>query len=200
MTRRLLRRSAARFDRLERGGNWDATRHPSSRVARARGAGLAAFALVLIVFVAPVWAQQVTSPAVVTGPATSAALPIGTIVAFIPHMGSEYRDLAELRRWLDQQGWAICDGSRGTPDLRDRMLLGTVDADRTGERLGSWEHEHRIRGETGIPARRNRDTPTGRLQLRQIPDDQHKHRLDMKSDKVEHLPPSVRVLFIMKLR
>jgi hypothetical protein len=155
---------------------------------------------VLICSGPPVSAQQATSSADATGPAISAALPIGTIVAFLPHMGRDYSDMAGLRRWLDQRGWAICDGSRGTPDLRDRMLLGTVDASRTGERLGAWEHDHRLRGETGTPARRNRDTPTGRLQFRQIPDDQHKHRIDMKSDRAEHLPPSLRVLFIMKVR
>ena len=134
-------------------------------------------------------------------PKPPAGLPKGSIVAFLPRMsGTEYNDGASLRRWLDRQGWAICDGSNGTPDLRQRMLLGTDDPLRTGQRLGSRKHEHRVRGDSGTPVHRNRSTPTGRLQLKQIPDDQHRHRLDLKSDRAEHLPPSLQVLFILKVR
>lgn len=128
-------------------------------------------------------------------------LPKGAIMAFMPSMtGGDYGNASELRAWLARQGWAICDGTGGTPDLRNRMLLGTTDVSSVGQRLGSWDHAHRIRGETGIPVRRNRNTPTGRLQNQQIPDDQHRHRVDMESDKADHMPPSMRVLFIMKVR
>jgi hypothetical protein len=127
-------------------------------------------------------------------------LPVGAIIAFMPQFGSQYRDSAGLRRWLGDHGWAICDGTRGTPDLRNRLLLGTTDMARVGRRIGSRDHDHRIRGESGSPVRRNRSTPTGRLQLRQIPDDQHRHGIDLTSAKAEHLPPSLQVLFIMKLR
>jgi hypothetical protein len=146
-----------------------------------------------------------------TGPdtASNAALgtrpglgvPTGSVMAFVPNMtGGDYGTTSQLRAWLARQGWAICDGTRGTPDLRNRMLLGTTDASTVGQRIGAWEHDHRVRGETGIPVRRNRNTPTGRLQNQQIPNDQHRHRVDMKADKAEHLPPSMRVLFIMKVR
>jgi hypothetical protein len=128
-------------------------------------------------------------------------VPKGAIMAFMPSMtGGDYRNASELRAWLARQGWAICDGTGGTPDLRNRMLLGTTDVSSVGQRMGSWEHAHRVRGETGIPVRRNRNTPTGRLQNQQIPDDQHRHRVDMEADKAEHMPPSMRVLFIMKVR
>jgi hypothetical protein len=134
---------------------------------------------------APVLAQQV---------------PVGTIVAFMPRAGSEYRGAGGLRGWLARRGWAICDGSGGTPDLRDPMLLGTTDPSRTGERLGARDHAHQVRGETGTPVRRNRSTPTGRQQLRQIPDEQHRHSLRLDTGEADHLPPSTRVLFIMKVR
>ena len=130
----------------------------------------------------------------------TAPVPQGTILAFMPRMGGDYGSMTELRTWLDRQGWAICDGTGGTPDLRGRMLLGTTEAATVGQRLGSWDHQHRIRGETDTPVRRNRNTPTGRLQLKQIPDDQHRHRVDMESGKAEHLPPSMRVLFITRVR
>jgi hypothetical protein len=106
---------------------------------------------------------------------------------------------SELRTWLAARGWAICDGTRGTPDLRDRMLLGTTDATLVGTRLGSREHSHRVRGETGRPVLRNRHTPTGRAELKHLPDDQHRHSVDLATDRAQHLPPSTRVLFIMKL-
>jgi hypothetical protein len=80
------------------------------------------------------------------------------------------------------------------------MLLGTTELATVGQRLGSREHDHRVRGETDSPVRRNRSTPTGREQLRQIPDDQHRHRLDVTTAEAEHLPPSLRVMFIMKVR
>lgn len=135
------------------------------------------------------------------GAGLASAVPKGTIMAFMPSMTSgDYGTASELRAWLAGQGWAICDGTGGTPDLRNRMLLGTTDASSVGQRLGSWDHTHRIRDETGIPVRRNRNTPTGRLQNMQIPDDQHRHRVDMESDKADHIPPSMRVLFIMKVR
>jgi hypothetical protein len=128
-------------------------------------------------------------------------VPTGAIMAFMPNMtGGDYRNASELRAWIARQGWAICDGTGGTPDLRNQMLLGTTDVSSVGQRLGSWDHTHRIRGETGIPVRRNRNTPTGRLQNQQIPDDQHRHRVDMEANKAEHMPPSMRVLFIMKVR
>ena len=132
--------------------------------------------------------------------APPAGLPVGAIVAFMPRAGGAYRDMAGLKRWLEARGWALCDGSNGTPDLGHRMLLGTTDLATAGQRLGSREHDHRVRGETDSPVRRNRSTPTGRLNLRQIPDEQHRHRLDVTSAKAEHLPLSLRVLFIMKVR
>jgi hypothetical protein len=128
-------------------------------------------------------------------------LPTGSIVAFMPRMGSgDYSDMASLRRWLDRQGWAICDGSKGTPDLRNRMLLGTTQLEVVGQRLGEWEHDHRVRGDSDAPVRRNRSTPIGRQKLKQIPNDQHRHGIDITSDRSKHLPPSMRVLFIMRIR
>jgi hypothetical protein len=48
---------------------------------------------------------------------------MGPIVAFLPDPKSEnYSDLAGLKRWLGDRGWAICDGSEGTPDLSFRIV------------------------------------------------------------------------------
>lgn len=156
-------------------------------------------ATLLATLAASVVAEQADRDSLSTAPG-NAALPVGAIIAFMPRMGSEYGNVEELRAWLRRQGWAICDGADGTPDMRNRMLLGTTDPITAGQRLGSRDHDHRVRGDTEAPLRRNRSTPTGRFQLKQIPDEQHRHRLDIESDKAEHLPPSMRVLFIIKVR
>jgi hypothetical protein len=133
-----------------------------------------------------------------TVPATG-TLPAGSIVAFVPSAGGFTGTDAALRSWLAARGWAICDGTQGTPDLRGRMLLGTTDARAVGQRLGSQEHDHRVRGESDAPVLRNRHTPTGHGPLKHLPDDQHRHRVDLATDRSPNLPPSTRVLFIMKL-
>jgi hypothetical protein len=139
------------------------------------------------------------SPTAGRGPGLD-PLPAGSVIAFVPSAGGFTGTTAELRAWLAARGWAICDGTGGTPDLRDRMLLGTTDAGRVGQRLGSRDHDHRVRGETGAPALRNRHTRVGLAELRHLPDDQHRHGVDLASDRAGHLPPSTLVLFIMKLR
>lgn len=126
-------------------------------------------------------------------------LPAGSIIAFVPNASGFTGTDAELRGWLAERRWALCDGTSGTPDLRDRMLYGTTEAASVGQRLGARDHDHRLRGETGTPVLRNRYTPTGRAELKHLPDDQHRHSIDTASDRTEHLPPSVKVLFIMKL-
>ncbi len=126
--------------------------------------------------------------------------PAGGIIAFVPAASGFTGPSGQLSAWLAERGWAVCDGTRGTPDLRNRVLYGTTDAASVGQRLGSREHEHRLRGESGPPVLRNRHTPTGQAQLKHLPDDQHRHRIDAPTDRVQHLPPSVKVIFIMKLR
>lgn len=140
----------------------------------------------------PTTARAATTPAPPT-------LPAGSIIAFVPAASGFAGSEAALRDWLAERGWAICDGTMGTPDLRGRMLLGTTDPLSVGQRLGSRDHDHRVRGESEAPVLRNRHTPTGHGPLKHLPDDQHRHRLDLATDRSAHLPPSTRVLFIMKL-
>ena len=59
------------------------------------------------------------------------SLPAGTIVAWSPtDTKTQNPDFPN--------GWALCDGSNGTPDLRNRFLLGSGTAD-AGKRGGSEE-------------------------------------------------------------
>jgi hypothetical protein len=55
-------------------------------------------------------------------------------------------------------GWALCDGSNGTPDLRNRFVLGVGAPEYQGSTGGSQQHRH--------PAREHRhqvDPPAARL-------------------------------------
>lgn len=122
-------------------------------------------------------------------------------MAFFPDPKSDdYSDLPSLKRWLDAQGWAICDGSEGTPDLNYRMLLGTVHPEEAGQNLGSRTHDHDSRGETGAAYGRDHAFLTGRGHIVRVPEGGHRHRLEGTTESSEHLPLSLRVLFIMKVR
>jgi hypothetical protein len=130
-----------------------------------------------------------------------AGLPRGAIIAFMPDFrGVDYSDTKGLRRWLAGQGWAVCDGKDGTPDLHARMLIGTERPEDAGQRLGSRDHAHRLSGTTDDVYGRDRDFPTGRGYSVRIPEDSHRHGIQGQSDRVEHLPPSTQVVFIIKTR
>ena len=131
-------------------------------------------------------------------------MPKGAIVAFLPDpKASEYHDDASLRKWLGRQGWAICDGHNGTPNLNYRMLLGTVRMERAGQVQGSRTHRHRFRGRTELSSRARQarfQEGLGQGRWIRIPEGRHEHPVVGVTDPAEHLPLSTRVLFIMKVR
>ena len=45
-------------------------------------------------------------------------------------------------------GWALCDGSNGTPDLRGRFVIGAGGAYTVGQTGGSSSHSHSIGGQS----------------------------------------------------
>lgn len=66
-------------------------------------------------------------------------------------------------------GWLICDGTNGTPDLRDRFLLGAGGAFAVGATGGSDTHTHPFTSDghshtfdfgTELNAGTDLDTPT----------------------------------------
>jgi len=128
-------------------------------------------------------------------------LPKGAIVAFLPDPKSrDYTDATSLAQWLAASGWAICDGSGGTPDLNYRMLLGAVRPEEAGQRLGARTHDHRTTGETGAAVGRQEHLRGGLGQARGIPADGHRHAFEARASAAEHLPSSMRVIFILKVR
>lgn len=130
-----------------------------------------------------------------------AGLSLGAIVAVMSDFrGVDYSDPKGLRRWLAGQGWAICDGKDGTPDLHAQMLTGTERPEDAGPRVGPRDHAHRLSGTTDDVYGRDRDFPAGRGYSVRIPEDGHRHGIQGQSDRVEPLPPGTQVVFMIKTR
>lgn len=153
--------------------------------------------LAAVLAAAAMTAEAQTGPA----PFPPPGLPKGAIVAFLPDPQSpDYSDAASLARWLAAQGWAICDGSGGTPDLNYRMLLGTVHPQEAGQHLGARTHDHRATGDTGPAVGREHRIRAGVGHALAVPADGHRHDIEARTTSAEHLPLSMRVIFILKVR
>ena len=111
------------------------------------------------------------------------ALPSGTIVAFA---GNEI-----------PAGWTLCDGRAtptglATPDLRGRVVLGANPGPEAGQVGGSETHTHTAAADTvsggtvGVDRDNDAFVPTG----------SHRHEVNVAA--ADHLPPHVRLVYIMK--
>jgi hypothetical protein len=136
-------------------------------------------------------------------PAAQSQLPAGVIVMW---SGS-----------LDKipSGWVLCDGRDGTPDLRDRFVVGAASEEYLGKTGGSRTHRHRARDHThqidppgvrlrpvygysgygGVNARERYYTLSRQsLDIRPFKSGANK----ATPDSVSHLPPYYKIAFIMK--
>jgi hypothetical protein len=103
-------------------------------------------------------------------------------------------------------GWAICDGTNGTPDLRDKYLVGVDALADVGKNAGNEKHNHNvtIRGTTD-GARRVSDgwgfdgPDRGKSPQATGLDHQHDFGGSGTTDYSYNAPPSVTVIFLMKL-
>lgn len=143
------------------------------------------------------------SPVTDGAPAPASGLPNGVIV-----MWSGPLDAIP-------SGWALCDGQEGTPDLRNRFVLGVGAAEYLGSTGGSRAHKHRAGNHT-----HQIDPPSLRLRpvygysgfrgagtrgrSYTLPEQTFNLR-SFKSgpttyipDAVPHLPPYYKIAFIMK--
>jgi hypothetical protein len=111
------------------------------------------------------------------------ALPSGAVVAF---SGGEI-----------PTGWTVCDGratptGRTTPDLRDRFVLGSAPGEPAGQPGGTVRHTHRASagkadgGIVGVDSDNDAWAAPGG----------HGHAVSVA--EAEHLPPFVRLVYIMK--
>ncbi len=128
-------------------------------------------------------------------------LPKGAIIAFLPDPNSkDYADDRSLGRWLLSRGWAICDGTGGTPNLNFRMLLGATRMETAGQSQGTRTHRHRVQGKTTAIQTRQQTIRQGIAPRIRVPAGRHRHEVTAITDPAEHLPLSTRVIFIMKIR
>lgn len=137
-------------------------------------------------------------------PVSAASLPAGVIV-----MWSGSLDAIPA-------GWALCDGRNGTPDLRNRFVLGVGAEEYLGSTGGSRTHQHRAGNhvhQVDPPARRRRPvygytdySGAGvRSRYYKLPEQTYDLRAfktgpaTVVPDSVSYLPPYYNLAFIMKL-
>ena len=101
-------------------------------------------------------------------------------------------------------GWALCDGTNGTPDLRNRFIIGAKQddgglskTDITGnftKNGGLITHTHAYSGRTGTPSHQ------GGGNTDYLPaTDEHTHAYSGTTDSASSLPPYYALAYIMKL-
>ena len=95
------------------------------------------------------------------------------------------------------EGWALCDGTQGTPDLRNRFIVGSGDTFIPGDSGGAISHRHKIFFQTGegYPWL-DIEGPSGQVQPSAKT---HTHYVDGDSNYTQHYPPYYALCFIMKL-
>jgi hypothetical protein len=124
-------------------------------------------------------------------------LPKGTI---IPYFGTRYN--------FDNATWALCDGSKGTPNLRDRFVLGSS-FENIGDQGGERVHKHDAQIDAdGVVIKRNEKEvtrfngpPTGVS----FKTETHEHIFNMTRQRAtvsgeNHLPPYYRLVYLMKIK
>lgn len=144
------------------------------------------------------------SPATAPAPAPETGLPAGVIV-----MWSGQLDAIP-------DGWVLCDGQNGTPDLSNRFVLGAHTAEYLGSTGGSRTHQHRsrehshqidppatrLRPFTGYSAYGGTRTGSRYYMLPGQTFDLRPFKSDpsaVTTDAVSNLPPYYKIAFIIKL-
>lgn len=132
-------------------------------------------------------------------PIAQYGVPRGTIIAW--HPASEYvkgLQAKEGRVIVPPDGWAICDGTMGTPDLCDKFICGTTEYDKSREQGGHKQHDHGGRTEDikkewkGMWKNCLR---SGRGSISATTHVSHMHNIKPASS----FPPFISLVFIMKL-
>jgi hypothetical protein len=118
-------------------------------------------------------------------------VPTGTIIAWNRTSGAI------------PSGWAVCDGTNGTPDLRGRFLRGVATFADVGRMEGNEKHGHSVSGTTDNPRSSNADawgdTDLSRTKVPQATGLDHTHKFSGSTTvDVPHIPPSYTVIYLMK--
>jgi hypothetical protein len=93
-------------------------------------------------------------------------------------------------------GWVLCNGSNGTPDLRDKFVIGAGATYSPGGTGGTETHNHFMNITTG----ENSNYYTVDLGSEQdVAGDQHTHDISTSTENAGTLPPFYALAYIMKL-
>lgn len=120
--------------------------------------------------------------------AQASTVPKGTIVAWNPKSGPM------------PKGWALCDGSGITPDLRGKFLMGVGSESDAGKVGGNSTHQHALGGTTGkVKEADGYDVDGGRNRAPQATGFHHTHQFAGSTGVASNFPPHMTIMFIMKL-
>lgn len=142
-------------------------------------------------------------------PGAPYGVPAGTIVAWhpTPNYVMLFRALGcespETQSIEPPPGWAFCDGKNGTPDLKGQFIRGI---DSLSDFLldpcaqhGHAEHDHGTHHHTTEKTNQHFKSPGGGA-AHDSAEAGHSHKVkEASSEKTPHLPPYVKVVYIMKL-
>ena len=121
-------------------------------------------------------------------------VPKGAVIPWRPTEKNLRTDNAENTYLAPPEGWALCDGENGTPDLRDRFVLGSVTYGELGAAGGAQKHAHTA---SSTKSADKWDQHGGMGSGYKQTKDSHTHAITVAS--VGHMPPFVKLAYIMKL-
>ena len=122
-------------------------------------------------------------------------VPSGTVTAWSPPRSAVRTHPDGSVEIIPPNGWALCDGTRSTPDLRDRFIMGTTDRTELGIPGGAPTHMHN--GTTDINVHPHELFIVQKTQESYFANKTgHNHTFHTSASS--HIPPFVKLLYIMK--
>jgi len=141
--------------------------------------------------------SSITGPTTVTGALASV---VGTQKFYMVPKGAIIMWSGTLANI--PSGWQLCDGTNGTPDLRQRFIIGVLSGQNPGGTGGSWTHIHGV----DIPAFNSGTYAGDRGYIAGTDNDGitygHYHSVNppyTDTTSANHTPPYYALAFIMKL-
>jgi len=92
-------------------------------------------------------------------------------------------------------GYVLCDGANGTPDLRDRFVVGAGSTYAVGDSGGAVQHNHTFTGDGhahSLPAGMNLQAGPVNSNITTVAQEEG------TTDNTNHLPPYYALCYIMK--
>lgn len=135
-----------------------------------------------------------------------ASLIVFSILSFSPNKKSD--QLATLPKgsiigWASRanipNGWAVCNGANGTPNLVGRFPMGITNSSEIGTLTGTATHHHEVSGDTGIPDHLAANGDERAFNKSDGDRVHHTHHFDVMTTEASSIPPATKIIFIMKL-